>query len=383
MLAGAARAQEPDSLLPWRFGKTPIVAVGGQMSLGIGAGLGFRRSALGRPYPVAAAAGLGLRYGITGSRDATLLFSAPGLADGWRLFGMARLERMLRTPYFGPANAAREVDSLAGNYGSDFYRYALVRATAFGAVQRRLRGPLWLHAAGQWRRYRASALKQTPTLYGRDAAAALLPDTLRYQDVEGRLGLVWDTREDWATPAHGVLVEGVGAAGRLTDRTRGGALGYRRLLISAREYLALAGDDRTVLALRQKLSLASASLPFVLAYEQPTAWAPTDGIFADRGIRLHGGGNQLASSHAVLSADLRHKLLLPGDDPARPVRLWGVVLADAGVLWEPGQDPSLQRRAWTLGAGVRLQFGRGFMGGFDVGITDNGPGASISGGFGY
>ncbi len=353
------------------------------MALGLGVAIGFRREAAGRPYPVAASAGIGLRYGITGSRDATLLFSAPGLADGWRLFGLGRLERMLRTPYFGSANAATRDDSLAAVHGDLFYRYALVRAGAYGAVQRRLAGALWLHGAGQVRRYRASALRQTPSLYARDAALSLVPDTVRYQDVEGRLGLVYDARDDWTTPSRGAFIEAVGAAGRLRDRTRGGTLAYRRLQVTAREYLALDAAGRTALALRQRLSLASTPLPFVLAYEQVTAWGPADGVFADRGIRLHGGGDQLATNHAGLSADLRHKLLLPGDDPANPVRLWGVALADLGVLWEPGQDPSFSRRAWSIGAGVRVQYGRGFMGGFDVGMTDTGPGGTITGGFGF
>ena len=46
---------------------------------------------------------------------------------------------------------------------------------------------------------------------------------------------------------------------------------YRRWMLGGREYLP-AGNGRTVIALRQRISMSADTLPFYLAWEQLTSW---------------------------------------------------------------------------------------------------------------
>lgn len=369
----AAQAPTADSSRDrWKLGPVWRVDAGGQLGLGLGLGVGWSRQE--RPGPWASPARLALigRYGINGSRDLSLILAAPGLLADWRIWALLRSERMLRTPYFGPDNQGQVEDSLEQRYGLIYYRYALLRATAHASVQRRLKGPLWLQVGGQLRRYRTAALRQQPTLYRNDIAAAALADTAWSLGSEGRFGLVWDTRDYVGAPQRGALLEVISAFGRLHDLTADHRVHYWRVMLGAREFLTLDDSTRTVLALRQRVSLASDTLPFYLAYEQITSDLPDDGVVGSRLVRLHSGANQLASNQAFVSVDLRHKLLMLRDDPERPIRLWGLLIADAGLLWEPRQAPALRRKAWTLGGGFRVQASKGTLLGLDAGWTDVG-----------
>ena len=374
--AGFVTPEEDPVDTSWRLRRVASLKVGGQYALGAGLGLAYGRGPI--PGPVARGARLSLmgHYGITGSRDAALTLEAPGVHRDWRAYATLRSERMLRTPYFGAFNEARTEDSLQERHGNRYYRYALLRSTAFGTLQRRMAGSLWLNAGGQVRRWRSSSLEGTPSLYQDDAGAA---DTQVFHGRELRAGALWDSRNDWVTPTRGLLVELLAASGRVS----GGGVrrGYQRYLLSAREYLALQREGRTVLALRQRAVIASDTLPFFLAFEQPATWAPDDGIFSRRTVRLHGRGDQLASSFGMVSADVRH-VLIPPDWLVRPRRLWITGFVDIATLWEPG-DELLRRNAWTIGGGFRLQIGRSFLAGVDAGLTTTGPHASVGSQFGF
>ena len=361
----------------WHLSPTGDILIGGQQELGLGLGLSLSRPLHPGPSPVRAAFDLMFRYGINGSRDFTVGFAAPTLYAGWRFLALARSERMLRTPYFGPDNQELVQDSLEQRYGSLYYRYALLRSTGFATVQRQLVGPVWLHLAGQARYYRSSAIKEQPTLFANDVALGLVDDTTRYRGLEARLGVLVDTRDDWSAPKHGILAEALVAWGDLRNWTRTSSFYYRRYLFGLREFMTLDAPDRTVLALRQRVVLASDTLPYFLAYEQLTSGPPDDGIVGPRTLRLHGGGNQLASNQAFVSLDLRRELIVLRADPTNPVGLWGLVLADFGSLFEPREPFHTRRREWTLGVGARAQVSKGMLAGFDVGWTDTGPDISV------
>ena len=323
------------------------------------------------------------RYGVTGSADVRIQFLAPALVTGWRFFLLAGSERMVRTPYFGPDNKELVQDSLKERYSILYYRYALLRSTAFVAAQRHVAGPLWIHVAGQARHYRTSAIAEQPSLFAADVAAGRVDDTTRYTGLEGRLGFVIDTRDDWVAPKRGAYLEALVAVGRLRDDSRGSDRAYHRYLVGLREFMSLGESGRTVLALRQRFVLPSDNLPYFLAYEQLTAGLPDDGVVGPRGFRLHAGGNQIASVQAFLSVDVRREAVILRADPMNPVRLWWLVLADAGVLGEPDQSLSELRREWTIGLGGRAQFARRTLLGLDVGWTDTGLGVSVVTYFAY
>ena len=367
----------------WRRSLAVDIPVGGQQALGLGLGLVYSPPVRPGPAPLRAELKVMGRYGVTGSSDLRLQFLAPDLVSGWRFFMLVGSERMLRTPYFGPDNKEIVEDSLKERYSILYYRYALLRSTAFAAVQRHVAGPFWVHVAFQARHYRTSAIAEQPTLFAQDVAAGRVDDTTRYTGLEGRLGFVIDTRDDWVAPKRGAYLEALVALGRLRDESRGSDRDYYRYLVGLREFMPLGESRRTVLALRQRFVFPSVNLPYFLAYEQLTTGLPDDGVVGPRSVRLHGGGNQIASVQAFLSVDVRREAVILRADPLNPVRLWWLVLADAGVLGEPDQSLSELRREWTIGLGGRAQFARRTLLGLDVGWTDTGPGVSVVTYFAY
>jgi len=367
----------------WRRSLAVDVPVGGQQALGLGLGLGYSPPARPGPAPLRAELKVMGRYGITGSSELKLQFLAPDLVAGWRFFLLAGSERMLRTPYFGPDNKELVEDSLKERYSILYYRYALLRSTAYAAAQRHVAGPFWLHVAFQARHYRTSAIAEQPTLFAEDVAAGRVDDTTRYTGLESRLGFVIDTRDDWVAAKRGAYVEALVAVGRLRDDSRGVDHDYHRYLVGLREFISLGERERTVLALRQRFVLPSLNLPYFLAYEQLTTGLPDDGVVGPRSIRLHAGGNQIASVQAFLSVDVRREAVVLRADPMNPVRLWWLVLADAGLFGERDQSLSELRREWTIGLGGRAQFARRSLLGLDVGWTDTGPGVSVVSYFAY
>ncbi|HZM27102.1 MAG TPA: hypothetical protein VFB89_07085 [Gemmatimonadales bacterium] len=373
----------PSTDTRWRRSPAVEIVVGGQQEMGLGLGLVYGPPVRPGPAPLRAEAKVLGRYGVTGSYDLRLQFLAPDLVAGWRFFLLAGAERMVRTPYFGPDNKEIVEDSLKERYSILYYRYALLRSTAFVAAQRHVAGPFWLHMAFQARHYRTNAIVEQPTLFAADVAAGRVDDTTRYTGFEGRLGFVTDSRDDWVAPKRGAYVEALVALGRLRDDTRGTARAYHRYLVGLREFMLLGGRGRTVLALRQRLVLPSNNLPYFLAYEHLTTGLPDDGVVGPRSIRLHGGGNQIASAQAFLSVDVRREAVVWRADPMNPVRLWGLLLADVGVLGEPDQSFSELRREWTIGLGGRAQLARRTLVGVDVGWTDTGPGVSVVSYFAY
>src|SRR5437773_10410518 len=107
---------------------------------------------------------------------------------------------MVRTPYIGADNKELVEDSLKENYSILYYRYALLRSTAFASAQRHVAGPFWIHMAFQARHYRTSAIAEQPTLFAADVAAGRGDDTTRYTGLEGRLGCGSHTRDGWGAP---------------------------------------------------------------------------------------------------------------------------------------------------------------------------------------
>jgi hypothetical protein len=367
----------------WRRSLAVDVPVGGQQALGLGLGFVYGPPARPGPAPLRAELKLMGRYGLTGSADFRLQFLAPDLVAGWRFFLLAGTERMQRTPYFGPDNKEIVEDSLKERYSILYYRYSLMRSTAFVSAQRQVAGPLWIHLAVQARNYRTSALTEQPTLFAADVAAGRVDDTTRFKGFEGRVGFVIDTRDDWVAPKHGVYLEALAALGRLRDESNASTRAYHRYLVGLREFLPLDHRGRTVLALRQRVLFPSNNLPYFLAYEQLTTGLPDDGVVGPRSIRLHGGGNQIASAQAFVSVDVRREAIVLRADPMNPVRLWWLVLADAGVMGEPDQSVSERRHEWTIGFGGRAQFARRALFGVDLGWTDTGAGVSVVTYFAY
>jgi outer membrane protein assembly factor BamA len=257
-------------------------------------------------------------------------------------------------------------DSIESSNGGErhYYRYDLTRITGIVAIQRRIAGPLRAHAGAQWRRYRLHPLGGAPTLLGDDIKNGVTSDTGSYTSVEIHGALIFDTRDEEASPSRGILV-----AAMVNRALKGaGDFDYIRWGAEVREFIPLASDSSVVLALRQAVELARGRLPFCVAYERLTIWRPEDGFGGETTLRQNLPGRWLGPNNALASVDLRYKWL----DAAiglTPIRLWLVVHADAGRVWN--QD---ERFRWSglhsgYGAGAIAQLGRSSFFGLELGYS--------------
>ncbi len=341
----------------WYFRLVPYPTYDGDEGLAGNLRVAWIKPTNREPPPVSKAIVITSRVATSGTFGVVAMYDAPGWYRDWRLLGYAGVERLERVPYYGQGNNSTAADTLPTSY----YRYQLIRTTAGGVVQRRIAGGLRLHLGGQWRYYRASSLGDS-TAYGADVAAGLVTDTIGIRNVEGRAGLILDTRDEEASPSSGVVFEAMAARGL-------SAAGYTRWLFSAREYIPLGEFEQWVIGLRQTAEVASGTVPPFVSYERLTTWYPEDGFGGPTSIRLYTTGRWLAQNRSVFSVDLRKKLL---DFPLRtsPFRVWALAFGDVGRLWNAGASPSLSGLHWAAGVGGRLQFGKGNSFGLDIGVND-------------
>jgi outer membrane protein assembly factor BamA len=354
--AGAALAQsatrDPDDV--WRFSLLGYPMYDGLEGLSGTGVFTWNRPPRRGPEPITATFGVVGRLSTSGTRTLQAQFDAPALWERWRLLGIAAAERFQRAPYFGLGNAPHD----SGDADRRFYRYSLLRYTLTGAAQREI-GHLRLHGGFQLRHYRALALGGDTTLLGRDIAAGRVSDTGSFTGGELRLGLLWDTRNEEATPSRGAFLEFV--IGRdIVD------LKYTRYLLSAREFIPL--SETIVLGLRQSLELADRDIPFFVMYERLTSWRPEDGFGGMTSLRAHLPGRFLAPNRFVASVDVRYKYIeVP--IPTAPVRVWFAGFGDVGRLWNSGESKSFADLHWDVGGGAYAQVSKATMFGLTAGVS--------------
>jgi outer membrane protein assembly factor BamA len=356
----AARAQVPAE--PWSWLLVPLPTFNALDGLGIELSGGWWKSAPPGPIPTGATISPGASISFSGTRALSLTYDNPGRVPGWRFLAIAAYERFERAPYFGLGNATAIDDSLESANGGDqhYYRYSLTRMSGIAAVERRVVGALRAHVGVQVRRYRAVPLGGAPTALGADLASGAVADTGSSTNVELRGALLFDTRDEEASPSRGVFLEAIGARAP----KGAGDFTYTRLAFGAREFIPVSLE--TILAFRQSVQLARGALPFYIAFERLTSWLPEDGFGGTTTLRQNIPGRWLGPNDALASVDLRHKYW----DAAigiSPIRLWLVAHADVGRVWNEGE-----RFAWSglhtgYGAGAILQFGRAAMFGTELG----------------
>jgi surface antigen Omp85-like protein len=331
--------------------------------------LSLRRPANRLPAPVSEMISLDARIATSGTRGVLLSWDRSGRSIHWRLYMLAGAERLRRAPYYGVGNDAVLDDSLEALF-PHYYRYQLLRTTGYVAYQHDLGTPrVRLHLATQWRHYAADALADS-TLLARDVASGVLPGARRTSTGEFRLGLLYDSRDEEATPSRGLLME-------LMSVKAVGDHVYTRYLIGTRVFVPLDEFESWVVALRQTTELSHDTVPFYVAYERLTTWYLEDGFGGPRSLRLQPPGRYVAPNRVVVSADLRHKVIdVP--DPRSPFRLWMLGFGDVGRLWNAGESPKLRGLHWSAGLGGRLQMAKGTLFGVDLGATDAGFGFAIS-----
>ncbi len=330
---------------------------------------GWRSGANRRAPPVSKSFGVDARIATSGTRGALFSFDAPGRWRNWRVLAVLGSERLQRAPFYGVGNSNTIADSLP----STFYRYSLLRTTALATVERRVAGPVRLHTAIQWRHYHARP-EGDSTLFGKFVTSGLA-DTTGKTNVEARVGLLFDTRDEEASPTRGVFLETM-AAHSISGYD------YTRTLLSAREFIHFGSLEQWVVGLRQAAELASGPLPVPVAYERLTTWYPDDGFGGPTSLRLFTAGRFLADNRAIASVDLRYKWL-DAPFPSSPVRIWVLGFADAGRLWNHGEKPGLSDWHWSTGAGGRLQLSKSTIIGIDFGVADRSLGFGVGTSFAF
>jgi hypothetical protein len=236
-----------------------------------------------RPEPDLAWIRLAVGASTAGSRFARLEAEAPAWWDGWR--GQASLDarRENRLGYYGLGNASPyHGDSVTGTR-PHFYRVSRSTLAARVTLQRRVAGPLRALAGATLKR---TDFRELPgeTVFRRDHAAGRVDSsTVPFDDAEGRLGLVLDTRDHELDPHRGVLVEALYAGGRGYARTTGWLHAWvhpaERIWIAAR-----IGGERMTGAppLAAQLTMESSEGPLVALGGYRTLRGYVDARFAGR-----------------------------------------------------------------------------------------------------
>ena len=355
-----ARGQVPDE--PWSFLIVPLPTYSSLEGFGLELMGGWWKSAPPGPIPSGATISPGVSITTSGTQTLSLTYNNTARVPGWRFLGIVGYERFERAPYFGLGNDARVSDSLEAADGGDahYYRYSLTRWTAIAAVQHRIAGHLRAHAGLQYRHYRALPLSGAPTALGADLAGGAVADTGSSNGFELRGALLFDTRDEEASPSRGVLFEAVGAKALKGP----GDFSYARWAFDANEFVPVGTE--TVLAFRQAVQMAHGAVPFYVEYERLTTWLPADGFGGTATLRQNIQGRWLGPNTALASADLRYKYW----DTAigiSPVRLWLVAHADAGRVWSATQPFRWSGLHTGYGVGAIGQFGRGGLFGLELG----------------
>jgi len=364
-----ADIDRPPPPAPLYFQALPYPSYDSDEGLALHALVGWRRPANRRPPPVSLAFGFDGRLATSGTRGLLFTYDAAGIWKNWRLLAIAGAERLNRAPFYGTGNDATINDSLP----TTFYRYQLLRTTLLATVHRRVVGHVRALGGVQWRHYRAQPLADS-TLFG-DAVQAGQIDTAAKSNVELRAGLMFDTRDQEASPTRGVFLE------TMVARTVSG-YDYTRYLIGARAFAHFGSLEQWVVGLRQTTELATGTVPLPIAYERLTTWYPEDGFGGPTSLRLFPTGRFLSPNRWVYSADLRYKAL-DAPFPTTPVRLWLLGFVDAGRVWNAGESPSIADLHWSTGVGGRLQFSKSAIFGLDVGRNDEGFGFAFGTAFAF
>ena len=345
----------------WSFYLVPYPSYNALEGLGLNLVGGWRKSSPPGPIPTGISIEPSAQISTSGTRGAQLVFDEQGRWHGWRLLLMAGSLREQRAPFFGLGNRSATVDSIENAYGVAYNTYSLLRTTGLAAVRRRVAGPLHLQAGVQWRHYRAQPLPNHRSRLGDDLAAGVPLDTGSANGLELRAALLFDTRDEEASPARGVFVEALYARGL----KGAGDFAYNRYGLGLREFIPV--GEFTSLAFRQNVELSDGTLPFYVSDERLTSWRPEDGFGGVTSLRAHLPGRFTAPNKALVSADLRYRYWDSWWTPTTPIRLYFLVFADVGRVWNAGATPTVSHLHAGGGVGTLLQLGRGGFYGFDLG----------------
>jgi len=187
------------------------------------------------PPPYRASISIDGEISVSGSHHLGLDFKFPNFFPGWRLDLRTWVIRHAKQNYYGLGNESDFDKDNVTDAQPDFYRMDRHRSFIRATVQRKVIGGLRALLGLQLERWRLDTIPGT-TLLGEQVQAGLGPTVgASSGDVNLRLGLVFDTRNDEVAPSRGVLIEALMA---IADSTVAGDVSYRRGTLSAATYFS-------------------------------------------------------------------------------------------------------------------------------------------------
>jgi len=255
--------------------------------------------------------------GITlrGGRHVTARFRAPQLWKDWRLYTLAAAVREVRFGYFGLGNETVKDDNAVTPLQPFLYRVRRARYGGKVEVTRRLRGPLQaaVQANVEWTRF--------TTLPGPSQFKTDFGPELKETDVSGRVGLVYDTRDNEYNTHKGLFLEAGAQVGSGGD-------GYTRLYTVLRGYLPL--REGTVAAARLAASGMGGD-PTLNARLYIPAWENQIPVLGGQYSHRSFDTGRFTGKHVILgNVEVRHDLLAFGDLGAITL----LAFLDAGRVFE-------------------------------------------------
>ena len=316
------------------------------------------------PEPYRAMVSLDANITTTGTKRLELALRAPKWADGWRFVASLQGRRDARERYFGVGNESTYDKTLEDDATPFYYRSQNTRWTARGEVQRRIVGGLRILAGVHAEQWRIDTLPGASRL-AEDLATGVDPTIGRNTgDVSGRIGLVFDTRNDEPAPTRGVLLE---ALFSVADSGLAGALSYTRTTVSATGYLPIAA--RFGVAARVMGESMSGSPRLGSFYRIEASDRPFKGVGGAETHRAIPRHRLVDADKLVANLDLRYEVF------AYPTlfRATAVGFLDAARVF-PATDWKLTTSDLAVGGGLGLflQFFRTGVLGTTAGIGSDG-----------
>jgi len=270
--------------------------------------------------------------GFNGSQMATVVFRAPGLWDGWRLFAEAYGVKDSRMGYYGIGNAS-PFDASIEERNSLYYLVRRGRLGGRAEVTRRIAGHFEAALATGMVATQFTALP-APTLFGMQVG-----DTLNGTDYTGSLRLVFDSRDREYNPNTGALLQIGGLVGNAYSRFSGDFRGFAPPWFS------------TVVAGRVTAVTTAGTPPLSSAYELEL-WEGSrfqyGGQETNRGLA---GGRFIDADQLSASLEVRQTIIDVGDFGGVGV----IGFLDAGRVFPQG-ELSLTTDGMSVGWGGGLLF---------------------------
>ena len=242
-----------------------------------------------RPERYNAAVSVDASHSTEGSYRAILLADAPAWWDGWRAAASLAAIRLNRLGYYGLGNDTPFTQDSV--YSANPYYYAVSRRSvqARATVQRRIVGALRALAGVSYEHVNYRPLPGGNVFKADLGSGALDSTHVRFSDFVGRVGLVFDTRDNEVDPHRGVFLEAIVAGGEGYSRRTGQARAYVQplepLTVAARIAVEAMPGDPPLAAMTE---MESSERPFVALGGYYSLRGFYEGRFAGPGKLLGG-----------------------------------------------------------------------------------------------